>query len=140
LTDGPHEITTTQTDPAGNTSEPSDPLVLNVDTTAPTITAEITGITEDTGVADDYTTNDTSLVIHGKVSDATQLQTGDTVQVRIDGGAWKDATLNADGTWSLDNTANPLTEGKHTVEARVVDQAGNATAATSKEITIDTTG
>ncbi|WP_171057717.1 Ig-like domain-containing protein, partial [Acinetobacter sp. P8-3-8] len=140
LTEGPHDLTVTQTDPAGNESTPSAPFEVIVDTTAPTITAEITGITEDTGVADDYTTNDTSLVIHGKVSDATQLQTGDTVQVRVDGGAWKDATLNADGTWSLDNTATPLAEGKHTVEARVVDQAGNATAATSKEITIDTTG
>ena len=140
LTDGPHEITTTQTDPAGNTSEPSDPLVLTVDTTAPTITAEITGITEDTGLANDFLTNDQSLVISGKVSDATQIQAGDKVQVRIDGGTWTDATLKADGTWSLDHTANPLAEGKHVVEARVVDQAGNATTPTSQEITIDTTG
>ncbi|WP_407640363.1 Ig-like domain-containing protein, partial [Acinetobacter piscicola] len=139
LTDGPHEITTTQTDPAGNTSDPSDPFVLTVDTTVPTITAEITGITEDTGLANDFVTNDPSLVISGKVSDATQVQAGDKVQVRVDGGTWTDAALKADGTWSLDNTANPLAEGKHTVEARIVDQVGNATAPTSKEITIDTT-
>ncbi|WP_213062846.1 Ig-like domain-containing protein, partial [Acinetobacter piscicola] len=128
LTDGPHEITTTQTDPAGNTSDPSDPFVLTVDTTVPTITAEITGITEDTGLANDFVTNDPSLVISGKVSDATQVQAGDKVQVRVDGGTWTDAALKADGTWSLDNTANPLAEGKHTVEARIVDQVGNATA------------
>ena len=139
LTDGPHEITTTQTDPAGNESAPSAPFEVIVDTTAPTITAEITGISEDTGLANDYLTNDQSLVISGKVSDATQVQAGDKVQVRVDGGTWADATLKADGTWSLDNTANPLAEGKHVVEARVVDQAGNATAPTSKEITIDKT-
>ncbi|RKG29228.1 Ig-like domain-containing protein, partial [Acinetobacter rongchengensis] len=106
----------------------------------PTITAEITGITEDTGLANDFLTKDQSLVISGKVSDATQIQAGDKVQVRIDGGTWADATLKADGTWSLDHTANPLAEGKHVVEARVVDQAGNATTPTSKDITIDTTG
>ena len=139
LIEGPHDLTVTQTDPAGNESAPSAPFEVIVDTTAPTITAEITGITEDTGLANDYLTNDQSLVISGKVSDATQVQAGDKVQVRVDGGTWADATLKADGTWSLDNTANPLAEGKHVVEARVVDQAGNATAPTSKEITIDKT-
>ncbi|RKG31118.1 Ig-like domain-containing protein, partial [Acinetobacter rongchengensis] len=137
LTEGSHNLTVTQTDPAGNVSQPSDPFNVIVDITAPTITAEITGITEDSGLANDFLTNDPSLVISGTVSDATQLQVGDKVQVRIDGGVWKDATLNADGTWSLDNTANVLADGKHVIDARVIDKAGNYTAPSSKEVTID---
>ncbi|MDO6646720.1 hypothetical protein, partial [Acinetobacter guillouiae] len=35
LPEGPHEITYTITDPAGNTSVPSDPIQVVVDTTAP---------------------------------------------------------------------------------------------------------
>ncbi|MEG2569041.1 MAG: Ig-like domain-containing protein, partial [Acinetobacter sp.] len=139
LTEGSHNLTVTQTDPAGNVSQPSDPFNVIVDITVPTIVAEITSITEDSGLANDFLTNDPSLVISGKVSDATQLQAGDKVQVRIDGGVWKDATLNADGTWSLDNTANVLADGKHVIDARVIDKAGNYTAPSSKEVTIDST-
>ncbi|MFW2079323.1 Ig-like domain-containing protein, partial [Acinetobacter sp. ULE_I010] len=37
LTEGPHDITYTITDPAGNTSVPSDPIQVIVDTTAPSL-------------------------------------------------------------------------------------------------------
>ena len=46
LTNGPHEITTTQTDPAGNTSDPSDPLNFTVDTSTPNV--QITNFIDNT--------------------------------------------------------------------------------------------
>ncbi|WP_213033344.1 Ig-like domain-containing protein [Acinetobacter sp. ANC 3832] len=138
LTEGEHAITATQTDPAGNVSAPSAPFDVVIDITPPTVTATITGITDDTGTVGDFITKDPTLIISGKVSDASQIQAGDKVQVSVDGGKWVDATLKADGTWSYDNTVNPLTEGKHVVEARVVDKAGNAGSMTSQDVTIDT--
>ncbi|OTG85760.1 Ig-like domain-containing protein, partial [Acinetobacter sp. ANC 3832] len=137
LTEGEHAITATQTDPAGNVSAPSAPFDVVIDITPPTVTATITGITDDTGTVGDFITKDPTLIISGKVSDASQIQAGDKVQVSVDGGKWVDATLKADGTWSYDNTVNPLTEGKHVVEAQIVDKAGNAGAMTSQDVTID---
>ncbi|RKG34138.1 Ig-like domain-containing protein, partial [Acinetobacter rongchengensis] len=138
LTDGQHEVVVRVIDEAGNIGPLSTPQVITIDTETPTAQANITGITEDTGIANDFMTADTTLVIHGTVTGALAID--EKVQVSIDGGAWVEATLDrVNNTWTLDNTANPLSEGSHQVETRIIDAAGNTTAAVAEDIVIDTT-
>ncbi len=60
------------------------------------------------------------------------------VQVRADGGAWHDCTLNApalsDLTWVQWQGVLPLTTGAHTLSARVIDGAGAAQDASGGDI------
>ncbi|MCT9980875.1 hypothetical protein M2R48_21385, partial [Acinetobacter sp. I-MWF] len=73
LPEGPHEITYTITDPAGNTSVPSDPIQVVVDTTAPTQSVIISTVTDDVApglgnVANGGSTNDTTPLLGGTIS------------------------------------------------------------------------
>ncbi|WP_460792691.1 beta strand repeat-containing protein, partial [Micromonospora sonneratiae] len=72
LTDGPHTVTATQTDAAGNVSPPSDPVTFTVDTTAPAapvITSPTNG----------QVVNDSTPTITGTG------EPGNTITVTIDG-------------------------------------------------------
>ncbi|MFH7999013.1 beta strand repeat-containing protein, partial [Acinetobacter baumannii] len=85
LTDGPHTITVTATDAAGNVG--NDTAVVTVDTTAPVVTFA------------DVSTNDTTPALTGTIDDPTA-----TVVVTVDGVDYP-AVNNGDGTWTLaDNT------------------------------------
>ena len=137
LTEGPHALTVRQTDAAGNESDPSAPFNVVVDTTAPSSTAQLTGISQDTGVVGDFLTSDDTLIFTGQVTGP--VEAGDKVQIRVDGGAWIDVTIDATGGFSHDHTATTLTEGKHKVETRVVDSAGNFTTPKEQDIEIDKT-
>ncbi|OUY08049.1 BapA/Bap/LapF family prefix-like domain-containing protein, partial [Acinetobacter populi] len=109
LPEGEHDITYTVTDPAGNESAPSDPIVVIVDTTAPTQLA-ITEVIDDvefvTGVitAGGYT-NDRTPTVNGTGAESNALITlKDT-----DGNVLGTATADADGNWSVEPTlANQL--------------------------------
>ncbi|SDP24962.1 Ig-like domain-containing protein, partial [Desulforhopalus singaporensis] len=119
----------------------------NVDTQDVTIdlsgpqdnTIDITGITEDTGlVADDYYTNDRTLVVSGVLGVA--LLAGESVQVQLDNGNWYTATIDGTGTgWSFDFSSTTLDEGDHVFNAKIVNAAGNDGATTSKTVTVDLT-
>ncbi|MEU6134591.1 Ig-like domain-containing protein [Nocardioides sp. NPDC047086] len=111
LADGEHTVTATQTDEAGNVSEPSAPVTFTVDTTAP----DAPVITSPT---DGSTTSDTTPTITGTG------EPGATVEVTIDGQVVGEATVDADGNWELPLT-DPLADGEHTVTATQTDQAGN---------------
>lgn len=63
------------------------------------------------------------------------LATGDTVQIAIDGGAWRSATLDG-GTWVLDGV--DLT-GTGLIAARVIDAAGAQKTIAASHYRIDTT-
>ncbi|NUF86047.1 Ig-like domain-containing protein, partial [Acinetobacter seifertii] len=90
LTDGPHTVTVTATDPAGNVG--TDTAVLTIDTTAPVITLN------------DLLTNDTTPALTGTIDDPAA-----TVVVTVDGVNYN-ATNNGNGTWTLaDNTLPALT-------------------------------
>ncbi|QNY07133.1 BapA prefix-like domain-containing protein [Acinetobacter seifertii] len=118
LTDGPHTITVTATDPAGNVGTGS--AVLTVDTTAPVV------------ALNDVLTNDSTPALTGTVTDPTA-----TVVVTVDGVNYP-ATNNGDGTWTLaDNTLPTLTDGPHTVTVTATDPAGNV-GTDSAVLTIDT--
>ncbi|ENR1007944.1 Ig-like domain-containing protein, partial [Acinetobacter baumannii] len=96
LTDGPHTITVTATDAAGNVG--NDTAVVTVDTTAPVVTFA------------DVSTNDTTPALTGTIDDPTA-----TVVVTVDGVDYP-AVNNGDGTWTLaDNTLPVLADGPHTV-------------------------
>jgi len=118
LTDGPHTITVTATDPAGNAG--TDTAVVTVDTSIPVVSL------------DDVVTNDTTPALTGAINDPTA-----TVVVNVDGIDYP-ATNNGDGTWSLaDNTLPALTDGPHTVTVTATDPAGNIATDTAT-LTIDT--
>ncbi|MDC4404704.1 Ig-like domain-containing protein, partial [Acinetobacter baumannii] len=85
LTDGPHTITVTATDAAGNVG--NDTAVVTVDTTAPVVSFT------------DASTNDSTPALTGTIDDPTA-----TVVVTVDGVDYP-AVNNGDGTWTLaDNT------------------------------------
>jgi len=100
--------------------------------------AGITSIGPDSGADDnDFITNAANITINGIVSHAPGAK--EKVQVRIDGGDWQEVTVNGN-EWSYDNSANKLTDGKHIIETRVVDETNGKTITSSeKTITIATT-
>ena len=135
-TDGP--VTVTETDPAGNVSQSTTATGGPLDVTPPSAaeTVHVTSISPDTGTPGDYLTNDPALVFNGTVG--TTLAAGDKVQVSWDGGtSWHDAVTSGT-TWSYDNTGVTLPDGAYTLQARVVDRAGNVGQSTSQGFTVDT--
>ncbi|XZT92733.1 BapA/Bap/LapF family large adhesin [Acinetobacter baumannii] len=118
LADGPHTITVTATDAAGNVG--NDTAVVTIDTSVPVVSL------------DDLTTNDTTPALTGAIDDPIA-----TVVVNVDGIDYP-ATNNGDGTWTLaDNTLPALIDGPHTVTVTATDSAGN-TATDTATLTIDT--
>ncbi|MDC4484503.1 Ig-like domain-containing protein, partial [Acinetobacter baumannii] len=118
LADGPHTITVTATDAAGNVG--NDTAVVTIDTSLPVVSL------------DDLTTNDTTPALTGAIDDPTAA-----VVVNVDGIDYP-ATNNGDGTWTLaDNTLPALIDGPHTVTVTATDPAGN-TATDTATLTIDT--
>ncbi|MBU0366878.1 Ig-like domain-containing protein, partial [Acinetobacter baumannii] len=118
LADGPHTVSVTATDAAGNVG--NDTAVVTIDTSLPVVSL------------DDLTTNDTTPALTGAIDDPTA-----TVVVNVDGIDYP-ATNNGDGTWTLaDNTLPALIDGPHTVAVTATDPAGN-TATDTATLTIDT--
>ncbi|MEN8550673.1 hypothetical protein ABFW07_16335, partial [Acinetobacter soli] len=64
----------------------SDPFTVNVDLTAPTATASLVSITQDTGSSgSDFVTSDNTLVFN--LSTTGTLASGEYVQISLNGGA-----------------------------------------------------
>ncbi|MGE8032330.1 Ig-like domain-containing protein [Enterobacter mori] len=133
LGEGDHSITVTQTDKAGNTSEPSEALEFEVDTTAPDASAnvlKITAVADDVGdrqgnVASGEITDDSKPLISGSG------EAGNTVFVYTTDSSGKhligSAVVGSDGTWSL-TPSTPLTEGLNKLTLETQDPAGNRIA------------
>ncbi|WP_310677872.1 Ig-like domain-containing protein, partial [Burkholderia multivorans] len=134
LSDGAHALTVTATDGSGNVSTPSAAFSINVDTVAPTATATLTTLTDNTGAPNDWITGDTTPILGGTLSGA--LGAGEVVQVSLDGGAhWSAATVNGTNwTWYTDGV---LAAADYTATVRVVDAAGNIGGSTQQTFTID---
>ena len=123
LGDGPHTMTASETDAAGNTGSAS--LSFALDTTAPAVTVILS---HDTGASS----------ADGITSDDTLSGTGDAnavVQLTVDGAA---ATTVADPSGSWTFAPAGLGDGPHTVIASETDTAGN-TGSASLAFTLDTT-
>ncbi|WP_337023665.1 MULTISPECIES: Ig-like domain-containing protein [unclassified Pantoea] len=136
LGDGSHSLTTTVTDPAGNTGPASTPVIVTVDTTAPAAATGVLLSNDSSGTAVPITggtTNDTTPVLSGRA------EPGSTVNVSDNGTVIGSTTVGNDGNWSFTPTS-PLGDGSHSLTTTVTDPAGNTGAATTPiTVTVDTT-
>ncbi|MEX8510984.1 MAG: Ig-like domain-containing protein, partial [Leptothrix ochracea] len=108
-----HTVDVRQTDAAGNISA-STTLSFTLDTVAPA------------SVTPTLANGATTLTNNAALTALPATEVGATVEYRVDGGAW--------GAYTA-----PAAQGAHTVEARQVDAAGNASAASAPlAFTLDT--
>jgi hypothetical protein len=124
LSDGPHTVTATSTDVAGNTSPPSAPVTFTVDGNPPAPPAILTP-------ANGSWTADTTPLISGTA------EPGATVTVTVDGTVLGITVAAPGGTWSVP-VATPLADGSHTASATATDAAGNISAPTTNTFNVDT--
>ncbi len=116
LPDGNHNVTTTATDAAGNTSQQTPPLSLAVDTQAPAAPTVVLETPISNGVI--TTTKPT-------ISGAAEPNS--TVTIYVDGVIAGTTTADANGHYTY--TFNPaLSQGAHSITATATDAAGNTSA------------
>lgn len=120
LADGNRSLNATATDLAGNVSSTSLPLDILVDTIAPSTpkSLRLTAATDTGASSSDNITNNTAPTITG------EAEAGTTVQLFSDGQQVGQTTAATDGTWFL--ATNKLADGTHSLTAKAVDVAGNA--------------
>ena len=135
LSEGSHQIKVTATDGAGNVSAASAITTVVIDTSAnaPATPALITA--NDSGSSSsDHITHYTTPTFSGTAEAGASVTLYDTDGSTVLG----TATANGSGAWSI--TRSTLGEGSHTITAKQVDLAGNASSASSGlQVTIDTT-
>ncbi|EMF0720256.1 BapA prefix-like domain-containing protein [Citrobacter freundii] len=138
LSDGPHKLTATATDVAGNTGIPSAGFTLTVDNlapvkpSAPTMTDDANPIT---GTITNGITNDTTPTFSGTGS------AGDRITIYLDSGNTPlgEVTVGADGSWSFTPTT-PVAQGSYQVSITATDPAGNVSVRSDPvALSIDTT-
>ncbi|WP_158286402.1 Ig-like domain-containing protein [Chitinophaga sp. S165] len=113
LPDGNHNVTTTATDAAGNTSQQTPPLSLAVDTQAPAAPTVVLETPINNGVI--TTTKPT-------ISGAAEPNS--TVTIYVDGVVVGTTPADANGHYTY--TFNPaLSQGAHSITATATDAAGN---------------
>ncbi|WP_177222696.1 Ig-like domain-containing protein [Chitinophaga sp. YR627] len=129
LSDGTHNITTTATDAAGNTSGKSNQLPINIDTHAPaTPPAPVLADGRTGGLIDDSTPD-----IKGTA------EANSTVTIYLNGNAV--GTTKADAAGNYTYTFNPaLADASYAITVTATDAAGNTSAQSpALNITIDAT-
>jgi len=134
LTPGVIAITAKAVDGLGNVSPVSPTLSVTIDTTAPSAPGvpDLKAVSDSGKSNSDNITKVTTPIISGtaEVGTTVTLQEGATVL--------GSAKTNALGVWTI--TTGVLSEGKHTMNARATDLAGNVSAFSSAlTVTIDTT-
>ena len=134
LLPGSHTLLAQVVDAAGNEGQAYSQIYV-LDSTAPTATVNSVAFSADTGdSAFDFVTNTARQTLGGTVQG--KLSKGDTVQVSLDDGAhWQNATLSFNN-WTLEAVT---LSGSGTLQARVVDAAGNASPLLSQPFVLDTT-
>ena len=134
LAEGSHTLTAKATDAAGNVSNQSVPLVVKIDTAAAAAPGAIAlAAASDSGIVGDGITNVDAPAITGSAeanATVTLYDTDGTTQLGT-------TTADGNGAWQIVSAA--LADGIHTLTARQVDLAGNASAASAGlAVTIDT--
>ncbi|WP_313382926.1 Ig-like domain-containing protein [Pantoea sp.] len=134
LADGPHSLTTTVTDTAGNVSAPTAPFDLTVAASQPPVSLTL-------AVADDSSGAPVDLADGASTRDATPVLSGATsagllVTIYNGDAAIGSVTADANGQWSF--TPAALADGTYDFRASVTDAAGNITDSAPLTITIDT--
>ncbi|WP_298624588.1 Ig-like domain-containing protein [uncultured Legionella sp.] len=136
LANGPHILTATATDQAGNTSSLSSEFNFTIDTSIP-LAPVITDIFDDTGpvtgtIPNNGTTDDAQPTLSGNG------QPGATVSVFSNGNLLNTVPVDAFGNW-LFIPASALADGNHVFTAIQTNQAGTPSPqSASYTITIDT--
>jgi cysteine-rich repeat protein len=124
LTEGPHALTATATDTAGNVSAASSVVAFSVDTSAPSAPT-FTAPTEGAALSSARPT------FSGTAEAGTQVTVLEGATVVCT------ATADAQGHWSCDATAD-LVDGAHALSARATDAAGNTSPGASVDVDVDT--
>ncbi len=133
LSVGQHSLTAKATDVAGNVGASSAALQVNVTSSTPTPPAapKIVSISNDTGKTGDGITSDNTLKLDGAAVSNSK--------VTIYDGAVMLGTVTSDssGAWSFTTVA--LSDGSHSLTAKVTDSGGQSGAASAvTKVTIDT--
>ena len=118
LNETTYQYTATATDASGNSSTPSAPLTVMIDSTPPTAPV-VTGISNDTGTPGDGITSDRTLMVMGTAEPNAM------VEVFLDGASIGTTTADSTGAWTYDYTATPLGAGTYQLTAQAMDVAGN---------------
>ena len=137
-----YTITARVGDLAGNLGSASSSRSFLLDTSAPAITASITGVEDNFGPLTGFLpqagfTDDTSPTFSGTLS--SPLSAGDTLRI-YSGTTWLGNAIMANDqqTWSF--TSQPLANGFYAITAQVADAAGNlAPTNTVQRFSIDST-
>lgn len=123
LRDGPHVVTATQQDAAGNdVSDESEPFDIYIDSgaTGPVPPPVITHIDIDSGHSDSD-----GVTMHGEVDIHGVGRPNAIIYVRIDGQEVGSVAADANGAWVFPKEQVSLGEGPHVIEAQQQDLAGN---------------
>ena len=137
-----YTITARVGDLAGNLGSASSSRSFLLDTSAPAITASITGVEDNFGPLTGFLpqagfTDDTSPTFSGTLS--SPLSAGDTLRI-YSGTTWlgNASMANDQQTWSF--TSQPLANGFYAITAQVADAAGNLAPANAvQRLSIDST-
>ncbi|RXT47722.1 Ig-like domain-containing protein [Bradyrhizobium betae] len=130
LADGSHTLTAKTMDAAGNLSAASTALAVTVDTVAPD-TPVLLSFSPDSNIAGDGITSANKITLNGAAA------IGSTVKIYDGGTLIGTAVVNSSGLWSYATSA--LSDGTHSFTSKVIDTAGNLSAASSAmKVTIDT--
>jgi outer membrane protein OmpA-like peptidoglycan-associated protein len=116
LDDGNYVVTAVAVDAAGNESAVSSNYSITIDTSGPA-TPAITGISNDTGVADGITA-DATLLINGSGGADSRIT------VFLDGAAIGTTNTTAAGSWTFDHSGIELDEGNYQLTAQAESLAG----------------
>jgi VCBS repeat-containing protein len=128
LTDGPHSLTVTATDAAGNTSSPSTAFPIVIDTAPPAVPTLLSVVDDQPGITgalvNGQLTNDNTPTLSGRG------EVGATVSVYSGGAFIGSATVDSGGVWTVTPTL-PLADGLHVLTVNQTDPAGNVSASTN---------
>ncbi|WP_200874165.1 VCBS repeat-containing protein, partial [Serratia sp. DD3] len=138
LADGTYNFKVTGTNDADQESAPSATQTITIDATISDAVITITSISDDLGISNtDFNTSDSTLLINGSLNKA--LLADEWVEVSVDGGqTWTKASSTTASSWTVDLQSKPLTSADYTIQARVVDQAGNIGDTDAHALTVST--
>ena len=139
LAEGNYTATVTATDAVGNSDSATGSIVIDtsIDENNNGQTVTFDSISNDSGLAGDFITSDSTLTLNGTVD----LGDNTTLTVTVDGtdytfGTDPELTIDGSGNWNLDLTGTPLPAGTYAVVATVTDEAGNTASTASQNVVI----